>query len=82
MNPNTNTKVKGSKSKHTKRPDPLFTGDKNSGLNPSLPFVKPAKDTDVDKENLIIKTRINDNISRDNKMNYKTKNSKLIETFG
>ena len=37
------------------------SGEKNSGLNTALLFVKPAKDTDADEETVSIKMRI-DNI--------------------
>ena len=63
MNSNTNTRVKGSKNKWTKGLDTLPSGEKNSGLNPALLFVKPAKDPDADKEMVSTKMRIDNTIA-------------------
>ena len=49
MNSNINTKAKISKSKLTKGLAPLTSGEKKSGLNPTLPFVELAKDPDTDE---------------------------------
>ena len=68
--------------KRTKRPDPLPAGEKNSGINTVLPFVKLAKDTNSDKENVSIKMRIDDTVSKDDKTNYETKSFNVIEIFG
>ena len=81
MKSNTNNKAKGLKRKRTKGPDPTRAREKKSGLNPTLPFVKPSKDTDANKETVSIKMRIDDTISKDDKTNYKTKSFKEIETF-
>ena len=50
MNSKTNTKSIILKIKRTKVPAPPPAGEKNSGLNPALLFIEPAKDPDADKE--------------------------------
>ena len=64
MNPNTKTNSKGLKSKRTKGPAPTPAGEKNSGVNTDLPFVKPVKDTNDEKEIVSIKMCIDDTISK------------------
>ena len=65
MNSNTNTQARISKSKHTKGPAPPLAGEKKSGLNPLLPFIKPAKDPDDYEETTSTKMRIDDIFSKD-----------------
>ena len=55
---------------------------KKSTLNPALFLVKLAKYPDDDKETGIIKMRIVNTISNDNKTNYKTKSFKVIKDLG
>ena len=81
MNSSTNTKAEGLKSKQKKGRSPLPAEEKNSGLNPTLPFVEPSKDPDADEETVSIKIRIGDTISKDNKTKYDTNRFKVIETF-
>ena len=82
MKSNTNTTEKVLKRKRTKGPAPPPAGEKISGLNPALPFIKSAKDSDADEETISIKICIGDNIYREKKANYETKSFKVIETFG
>ena len=81
MKSNTNIKVKSSKSKRTKVLAPPTDGEKNSRLNPALPFFEPTKDPDADKDTVSIKMCIDDTISKDNKTNYKTNSFKQIKYF-
>ena len=69
MNSKTNTKARSSKIKLMVGPYPLPAGEKNSGLNPALPFVEPAKDPNADEETISIKIRIDATVSKDKKMN-------------
>ena len=82
MNSNTNTKAEGSKRKCTKGPVPTPAGEKESGINTTLPFIEPTKDPDADKETVSIKMNIDYTSSKDDKINYKTKSFKVIENFG
>ena len=54
----------------------------NSGLNPTLPLLKPSKEPDDKKETISIKICIDDTVSKDYKTNYETNIFKAIKTFG
>ena len=81
MNSGTNTKVRGLKKKRTKIPDPSPSIENKSRLNPVIQFVEPTKDPDADEEAVSINMCINDTVSKDKKMNYKTNSSKVVENF-